>query len=243
VSTVATHGRDLIVETVDEATGRRRRVNPVLAGTGGPAGNALLTAWTGLVLLALSVAELLTLFDVRGLISWHVAIGALLVPPALLKTASTGWRMVRYYTGNAAYSEAGPPPMLLRLLGPVVVLSTLGLLASGIVLVVIGQQTSHRVLLTVAGFRVDAVTLHQGTFVVWGASTGLHLLGRVLPAWDIAFRPPGPASIPGTLARVAAMGMILVVAATVAVVLTRIDGSWHTLPFFAHDRRLPPALR
>src|SRR3954470_5743399 len=92
-----------VAETVEVALGRTHRDDPVLPGTGGPAGNAVLTAWTGLVLLVLGVAELLTLFDVRGLLSWHVAIGALLVPPALLKTASTGWRLVRYYTGNPPY--------------------------------------------------------------------------------------------------------------------------------------------
>ena len=74
----------------DEAIGRGHRSDPVLTGSGGPAGNARLTAWTGLVLLALFLAELVTLLDVRGLLSWHVAIGVLLVPPALLKTASTG---------------------------------------------------------------------------------------------------------------------------------------------------------
>ena len=57
---------------------------------------------------------------------------------ALLKTAATGWRMVRYYAGNEPYQKAGPPPTLMRLLGPLVVLSTLGLLASGVVLVLIG---------------------------------------------------------------------------------------------------------
>ena len=62
----------------------------MVAGSGGPAGNAVLTAWTGLTLLVPGVAELLTLFDVRGLITWHVAMGALLVPPALVKTGSTG---------------------------------------------------------------------------------------------------------------------------------------------------------
>ena len=55
-----------VTETLAEAVGRESRENPVLARTGGPAGNALLTAWTALVLLALSVAELLTLFDVRA---------------------------------------------------------------------------------------------------------------------------------------------------------------------------------
>src|ERR1700759_5412110 len=95
--------RRALTQTLDEAIGREERDNPVLARTGGPAGNALLTAWTGLVLLALALAELVTLVDVHGLISWHVAVGALLVPPAVLKTASTGWRMARYYLGDASY--------------------------------------------------------------------------------------------------------------------------------------------
>jgi hypothetical protein len=35
-----------------------------------------------------------------------------------MKSASTGWRIVRYYAGTPPYQQAGPPPMLLRLLGP-----------------------------------------------------------------------------------------------------------------------------
>jgi len=99
----------------------------VLPGTGGPAGNALLTAWTALVLLVASVAELLTLVNVNGLLSWHVAIGALLVPPALMKTTSTGWRTARYYTGHPLVPGGWSAALLMRLLGPLVVVSTLGL--------------------------------------------------------------------------------------------------------------------
>ena len=88
---------------VAEATGRADRPDPRKPRTGGPAGNARLTAWTGLVLLVLLAVEGVTLIDVRGLITWHVVVGALLVPPALLKTATTGWRMVRYYAGNRDY--------------------------------------------------------------------------------------------------------------------------------------------
>lgn len=66
----------------------------------------------------LFLGELLTLLDVRGLITWHVVLGALLIPPALLKTATTSWRIVRYYSGNIDYRTAGPPPTLLRLLEP-----------------------------------------------------------------------------------------------------------------------------
>jgi hypothetical protein len=52
-----------------------------------------------------------------------------LVPPALLKTASTGWRVVRYYRSGAPYRQAGPPP-LLRLLGPLLVAGTMALLGT-----------------------------------------------------------------------------------------------------------------
>lgn len=49
--------RDAFDVAVEELTGRADRRDPVLAGTGGPAGNARLTAWTGLVLLVLLAIE------------------------------------------------------------------------------------------------------------------------------------------------------------------------------------------
>lgn len=133
ISRVRAHSA--VMDTLRAAAGRYHRDDPTAPGNGGPAGNARLTAWTGLLLLVLSLAELVTLINVGGLIGWHIVIGVLLVPPALLKTASTGWRIVRYYRGNPDYRHAGPPPMLLRILGPGVVLSTLGLLASGLMLI------------------------------------------------------------------------------------------------------------
>jgi hypothetical protein len=214
-----------------EATGRERRDDPVLPGTGGPAGNAVLTAWTGLVLLVLSVAELLTLVDVRGFLSWHVAIGALLVPPALMKTASTGWRILRYYVGHGPYREAGPPPMVLRLLGPLVVLSTLGLLGSGVLLVLVGDQSGRRTLVSLLGFGVSWMTLHQGFFAVWCVATGLHLLGRIVPALRLTFGPDRARGVPGGPARVAMIGASAVLAVLLAVVLVRADGGWR------HDDR------
>jgi hypothetical protein len=144
----------------------------------------------------LFLAERVTLLDVRGLISWHIAIGALLLPPALLKTATTGWRIARYYLGDADYRAAGPPPTLLRLLGPLVVASTPGVLGTGVALVLLGEATSRRTLLTAFGQRVDALTLHQATFAVWAVATGLHTLSRLVPALRAALLPP-----PGTSGR------------------------------------------
>jgi hypothetical protein len=219
-------------DTLDEAIGREARENPVLPGTGGPAGNVLLTAWTGLVLLALSLAELLTLFNVRGLISWHVALGALLIPPAVMKTVSTGWRMARYYLGNPTYREVGPPPLLLRLLGPLVVVSTLGLLASGVLLVLLGQDSSHQSLVSVLGFRADWVSLHQGFFAVWLVAVGLHLLGRIIPALRATVVPGSATVVPGRWTRILWFVTMLASAAALAVLLVHADGTWTSFQGF-----------
>lgn len=172
-------------ETLDVAVGRSHRDDPVVGAAGGPAGNARLTAWTGLVLLVLFVAELVTLLDVRGLISWHLALGVALVPPALLKTATTGWRILRYYVGNVPYREAGPPPVALRLLGPLVVVGTLALLGTGVALVLLGEPRSRQTLVAAFGLRIDVVTLHQAAFAVWAVVTGLHVLARTVTAWQL----------------------------------------------------------
>jgi hypothetical protein len=66
------------------------------------------------------------------LLTEHVFIGLLLVPPVLLKTGSTLWRFARYYLGDPAFRRKGPPPVLLRLLGPFVILLTLAVLATGV---------------------------------------------------------------------------------------------------------------
>jgi len=221
----------LAAETLATALGEDQRTDPVLSRTGGPAGNARLTAWTGLFLLVVFVAELVTLLDVSGLISWHLALGVLLVPPALLKTASTGWRILRYYTGHPSYRTAGPPPVVLRLLGPLVVLSTLGLLGTGIALVLVGATASRETLFTVVGQRVDVLTFHQGAFIVWAVATGLHVLARTIPAWRIV----SAGSVPGPRKRSAAFVVTLALAVgCVGWVLVQ-PGGWTDQPSFHPD--------
>lgn len=219
----------LVSDAVLEAVGRSRRRDPVLAGSGGPAGNARLTAWTGIVLLVLSLAELVTLLDVRHFISWHVVIGVLLVPPALLKTGTTGWRIARYYARDAHYVRAGPPPMLLRLLGPAVVIFTLAVLASGLALVVLGQQRSQAVLVSAVGFQVNAVTVHQAMFAAWAAVTGLHVLGRVVPALRMTLVPPRDApDVPGHRRRVGVLLAAVLIAAVASPLVLAAAASWQS---------------
>lgn len=219
----------MVTELVDEAVGRTHRSDPMVGASGGPAGNARLTAWTGAVLFVLLAVEGVTILDIRGLITWHLVVGVLLVPPALLKTATTGWRILRYYTGNQAYRQAGPPPMALRLLGPLVVVATLAVLASGVALILIGPAASRRPLLDTAGRSLDAIMIHKATFVVWLGVTALHVLGRLVPALRLTLPSPTRA-VPGRSWRGLTLALTLIGAAVAAVVLVGATAPWPVQP-------------
>jgi hypothetical protein len=228
-----------LVETLQTALGRRHRPDPVAPRSGGPAGNARLTAWLGLTLLVLIVAELVTVLDVKGMITWHIAIGVLLIPPSLAKTASTGWRILRYYTGAGAYVEAGPPPLLLRALGPFVVIGTLGVLGSGVLVTLLGRTSADRPWFHVLGNGVSPLTLHQASVIVWAVATGLHVLVRLVPALRLVGR--AGRSVPGAFARFGALAVTAVAAAVVAILVLGAAGDWTHGGFDDGFRHHPPA--
>jgi hypothetical protein len=141
------------------------------------AGNARLTAANAAVLLMLLAAEGVTVLRVRQLLSPHVFIGMVLIPPVLVKVASTIWRFVRYYGGVPAYRHKGPPPVLFRLLGPVVVIFTLVLLASGVGLLVAGRSWLPLLL-----------KVHKASFVLWFGAMTIHVLGHLGDVFRLAPR-------------------------------------------------------
>ena len=104
----------------------------------GVIGNERLTALVSLVLLVLIIVELVTSAFLRIWLPAHTVVGVLLVGPLLVKIGSTGWRFLRYYTRTPAYVRRGPPPLVLRVLGPVLLVTTLVMVGSGIGLVVTG---------------------------------------------------------------------------------------------------------
>jgi hypothetical protein len=217
---------------IDDALGRAHRDNEVSPSTGGVAGNAALTAWTGLLLLVLFAAEGFTLLSIRGLLTWHIAIGALLIPPALLKMGSTGWRMISYYAHRTAYVKSGPPPMVFRLLGPLVVLTSVALLASGVLLILVGESASRTEFFSFLGFRIDWIFVHQVSFFAWVAAMTLHVLGRTIPAFQIAGdRVRRPRAIPGIGRRLTALGAVIALGIGCAFLLVDADSSWR------HDSR------
>jgi len=141
------------------------------------AANARLTATNAAVLLALLAVEGVTVLRVRELLTPHVFIGMMLAPPVLLKVASTGWRFARYYRGAPAYRRKGPPPLLLRLLGPILVLLTLVLLASGIGL-----------LLASSSWLPLLLKVHKASFVLWFGAMTIHVLGHLGEVFRLAPR-------------------------------------------------------
>jgi hypothetical protein len=57
---------------------------------GGTEGNEILTSATAALLVVLLAAEGITIIRMGGLVGAHMFIGLILIPPALLKIASTG---------------------------------------------------------------------------------------------------------------------------------------------------------
>jgi hypothetical protein len=136
--------------------------------------NARLTGMTALVPLVLLAAEGYTILRVRAHLTLHVVIGMILVPPVLLKIGSTSWRFARYYLGSPAYRQKGPPPVLLRLLGPIVVVLTLAVLGSGIAL-----------LLGPSSLRQELLLVHKATFILWLGAMAIHVLGHFVETMQL----------------------------------------------------------
>lgn len=134
---------------------------------GGTDGNEIVTSGAAAVLVVLLLAEGVTIVQMRGLVTVHMFIGMVLIPPVLLKLGSTGYRFARYYTGARTYREKGPPLLPLRVLAPVLVLATVAVFVTGVGLLVSGHR-SHQLL-----------QLHKISFIVWGVVFAVHFLAHV----------------------------------------------------------------
>ena len=144
------------------AEARRRTVR-----IGGVEVNELLTSSAAALLTILLLAEGATIINVRGLLTAHMFIGLALIPPVLLKLASTGYRFARYYTSAPAYREKGPPPLLLRVLAPVLVASTAMIFATGVWLLLLGHRSDQ------------VLMLHKVAFFVWSGVFAVHFLAHL----------------------------------------------------------------
>jgi hypothetical protein len=149
----------------------------------GPAGNEKLTAMTGVILLVGFAVEGFTILGVRRMLFLHFFVGMLLIGPVLLKIGSTLYRFARYYTGSAPYVRKGPPSPVLRLLGPLVILTSVAVIGTGVMLGVTGPASGQWLF------------LHKASFVLWFGAMTIHVLNYAprLPRM-LAARSGRPAS-------------------------------------------------
>lgn len=208
---------------------RPSTVPPQLAGPSGEdvgvEGNSRLTAVTGLLLLVLLAIEGYTVLDVRGLISLHVFVGVLLVAPVLLKTGSTMYRFSRYYSGKPEYVRRGPPNPVLRLLGPLVIVSSLAVLGTGLGLLAV--RPGENALLT----------LHKASFIVWVVLMTVHVLGHLGEVVRVSWRELREQSRRQRL-RLAAVVLSLAIGVAAATLVLPSASSWtHRGPDIGHHER------
>jgi hypothetical protein len=255
--------RDEPVSQISPTISARQRHASVRRGKrltgGGPDGNEVLTTTTGVVLVLLLAALGVTIVFIGQLLAEHLFLGFLLLGPVVLKLGSTGYRFARYYAGDPAYVEKGPPWMPLRMSAPVVVLTTLGVFITGILLVVVGPQHTGPWLL-----------LHKASFIVWIVFMALHVAGhlpeisRLLGVRAEIFQLPGirtdldrvryaerhpnedtpptaaaearVARGPGSRGRLILLGASLIVGVIIAVALIPDYHTWLTLQPLLHHR-------
>jgi hypothetical protein len=202
------------------------------AGTvtgGGTTGNELLTTATGAMLLVLLAVLGVTIIRIGQLLWLHLFLGMLLIGPLALKLASTGYRFVRYYSGSTTYRRKGAPPAPLRVMGPIVVVSTLVVFASGVALLFAGRSS-----------RDTLLPIHKLSFFVWLAFMGLHVLihlPSIVPALrsDYGRRPELGAHVAGRSGRSIALAGALVAGLVLAVLVIPEFAPWvHGSAIFDH---------
>jgi hypothetical protein len=181
--------------------------------TFGPEQNEQLTHRTAVVLVVLLAIEGVTLLALDQLLRVHMFVGLMLIPPVLVKLGSTGYRFARYYLGSEAYRAKGPPQLVLRLAAPVLVLTTVTVLASGVWLMVLGRHSD------------TALLVHKAAFIVWSAVFAVHFLAyspRVVRSLANAGRARRQAG--STVLNVAVLSAVALGAVTALLLLPDIRG-------------------
>ena len=200
---------------------------------GGTAGNERLTAATGAVLIVLLAVIGVTIIRIGQLLWVHLFVGMLLIGPLALKLSSTGYRFVRYYSANPSYRRKGPPPLPLRLIAPIVVISTLVVFASGVALLFAGPSS-----------RGTLLPIHKVSFFVWVGFMAIHVLAhlpKILPALRADYggstqlsRELGARATAGRDGRIISLTAALAGGTVLAILLIPEFSPWLTAHFHHH---------
>jgi hypothetical protein len=179
---------------------------------------------TGVILLLGFAVEGFTVLQVHRLLWLHFALGLLLIGPVTLKICSTCYRFIRYYTGAAAYVRKGPPAPLLRVLGPLVILTSVAVLGTGVILALAGP-----------GGGGPWLFLHKASFILWFGVMTIHVLNYAprLPrmlSWRAVEQPRAPAAttftVPGGAIRWLLLAVSLAAGFGIAAITMQMSTGW-----------------
>jgi hypothetical protein len=189
----------------------------MLQRLGGATGNEILTSAVAVVLTPLLALEGVTVVHMAGLVSAHMFIGMVLIPPVILKLSSTGYRFFRYYTRAHAYRALGPPRLPLRLLAPVLVASAIGIFLTGVLLLAAGHKSSM------------LLELHKLSFIVLGVLFVPHFVAyvpRVAGSMREDWREARRVAVPGSSARATLVALALGGGMALAISLLHAIHAW-----------------
>jgi hypothetical protein len=184
----------------------------------GPASNRRLTALTGLILLILFAVEVVTTLFMGSLFGLHFFLGMLLIGPVCLKTGATIWRFARYYLGSAPYVRRGPPPTLQRILGPLLILTSAGVLGTGVMLAVTGNE-------------IPWGQLHHLCFYLWLIVVIIHVVHYVPRLPELLARNPADRimqAVAGSRARWLLVAGSLALGLILAILTYHLRARWGT---------------
>ncbi|HEY1715355.1 MAG TPA: hypothetical protein VGG07_20805 [Solirubrobacteraceae bacterium] len=205
---------------------------------GGTEGNERLTVVAGVVLIVLLAALGVTIVFIGRLLWWHLFLGLALIGPVALKVGSTGYRFLRYYTAEPPYRRKGPPPPVLRALGPVLVGLTAVVFATGVALLVLGPSSRGTLLL-----------VHKVSFICWAVVTAVHIAGHLpellrfnwvsrqaradlnelrslIPGFGGVAEPPARGPVEGSVARWLSLGTAVALGLVLATLLIPAFHAW-----------------
>ena len=209
------------------------------AGLDGAEGNEQLTAMTGAVLLIGLAVECYTILRIGRLLTLHVFLGMLLLGPVVLKAGSVLYRFVRYYTGSEPYRRKGPPALLLRVIGPIIMLLTACVFGSGIMLAVTGPSYY--------GPPGGWLEVHRISFIAWAFFIVIHVLAyvpRVPRLLAAEARGGGPllGLLGGRGTRLALLIASLLAGLVIALLTVHLAGRWESFGVLPAGRASAPAV-